>query len=52
MLFPTGVFALFFAAVFAAFCDTRLARASDVFGLLGSGHDLETIVHRSLPVET
>jgi putative acyl-CoA dehydrogenase len=40
------------AAVFAAFCDTRLAQASDVFGLLGSGHDLDAIVHRSLPVET
>jgi putative acyl-CoA dehydrogenase len=40
------------AAVFAAFCDTRLARASDVFGLLGSGHDIDAIVTRSLPVET
>jgi putative acyl-CoA dehydrogenase len=39
------------SAVFAAFCDARLAQASDVFGLLGSGHDLAAIIDRSLPVE-
>ncbi len=39
------------AAVFAAFCDTRLARSSDVFGLLGPGHDLDTLITRALPRE-
>lgn len=39
-------------AVFAAFCDTRIAQASDVFGLLRHGHDLDSIVQRSLPLET
>jgi putative acyl-CoA dehydrogenase len=37
------------AAVFAAFCDSRLAAASDVFGLLGEGHDLDAIIHRAMP---
>jgi putative acyl-CoA dehydrogenase len=37
------------AAVFAAFCDTRLAVASDVFGLLGAGHDLDAIMARAMP---
>ena len=36
-------------AVFAAFCDTRLAAASDVFGLLGRGHDLDTLIQRAMP---
>jgi putative acyl-CoA dehydrogenase len=39
-------------AVFAAFFDTRIAQASDVFGLLRHGHDLDSIVQRSLPLET
>ena len=36
-------------AVFAAFCDTRLAAAADVFGLLGAGHDLDALIHRAMP---
>jgi putative acyl-CoA dehydrogenase len=39
------------AAVFAAFCDTRLAQPSDVFGLLGAGHDLDALMTRALPRE-
>ena len=39
-------------AVFAAFCDTRLADASDVFGLLGAGHDIDTLIARAMPTET
>jgi putative acyl-CoA dehydrogenase len=39
------------AFVFAAFCDTRLAQASDVFGLLGPGHDLQALINRAMPVE-
>ncbi len=38
-------------AVFAAFCDSRLASASDVFGLLGTGHDLDALIHRAMPWE-
>ena len=38
-------------AVFAAFCDSRIARASDVFGLLGPAHELDSLIQRSLPVE-
>ncbi len=37
------------AAVFAAFCDSRLAAASDVFGLLGAGHDLDALIQRAMP---
>jgi putative acyl-CoA dehydrogenase len=40
------------AAVFAAFCDSRIAQASDVFGLLGAGHDLDALLARAMPVET
>ncbi len=40
------------AAVFAAFCDSRIAQASDVFGLLGAGHDLDALIARAMPVET
>ena len=36
-------------AVFAAFCDTRLAAGSDVFGLLDPGHDLDTLIQRAMP---
>lgn len=36
-------------AVFAAFCDTRLAQSSDVFGLLGPGHDLDALIARAMP---
>jgi putative acyl-CoA dehydrogenase len=36
-------------AVFAAFCDSRLEQASDVFGLLGPGHDLDLLIQRALP---
>ena len=39
-------------AVFAAFCDTRLADASDVFGLLGPAHDLDALIARAVPWET
>jgi putative acyl-CoA dehydrogenase len=39
-------------AVFAAFCASRIESAGDVFGLLGSGHDLDALIQRSLPVET
>ena len=39
-------------AVFAAFCDTRLVDASDVFGLLGVGHDIDTLIARAMPTET
>ena len=38
-------------AVFAAFCDSRLASASDVFGLLGTGHDLDALIRRAMPWE-
>ncbi len=38
-------------AVFAAFCDTRLAQAADIFGLLGPGHDLDALITRALPQE-
>ena len=36
-------------AVFAAFCDSRLADAHDVYGLLGAGHDLSGLIHRARP---
>jgi hypothetical protein len=39
------------AAVFAAFCDSRLDAAADVFGLLGAGHDLDLITQRAMPWE-
>ena len=39
------------AAVFAAFCDARLDNPSDVFGTLGAGHDLNTIIQRAMPWE-
>ena len=38
-------------AVFAVFCDSRLAAASDVFGLLGAGHDLDAVIQRASPKE-
>ena len=38
-------------AVFAAFCDSRLAEAPDVFGLLGAGHDLDALIQRASPKE-
>jgi len=38
-------------AVFAAFCDSRLDAAADVFGLLGAGHDLDTLIQRAMPWE-
>ncbi len=38
--------------VFAAFCDARLAQASDVFGLLGAGHDLDALINRAMPHPT
>jgi putative acyl-CoA dehydrogenase len=37
------------AAVFAAFCDSRLDAAADVFGLLGAGHDLDSLIQRAMP---
>ncbi len=36
-------------AVFAAFCDSRLAGAADIFGLLGAGHDLDVLIQRAMP---
>ena len=36
-------------AVFAAFCDSRLARHHDVFGTLGAGADVQVIVRRAMP---
>ncbi len=37
------------AALFAAFCDSRLTTASDVYGLIGPGHDLAALIHRAMP---
>lgn len=37
------------AAVFGAFCDSRLATRHDVFGTLGSGADLHAIIERARP---
>jgi putative acyl-CoA dehydrogenase len=39
-------------AVFDAFCDARLAQASDVYGLLPAGHDLTALINRAMPTET
>ena len=39
------------SAVFAAFCDSRLTEACDVFGLLGAAHDLDTLITRAMPTE-
>jgi putative acyl-CoA dehydrogenase len=39
-------------AVFDAFCDTRLAAASDVYGLLPPRHDLDALIERARPEET
>jgi putative acyl-CoA dehydrogenase len=36
-------------AVFEAFCDTRLAEASDVYGLLPARHDLDALITRAMP---
>jgi putative acyl-CoA dehydrogenase len=36
-------------AVFAAFCVARLAQASDVWGTLPAGCDVDAIVERALP---
>ena len=40
------------AAVFDAFCASRLQGAADVFGLLDEGADLDVIVERARPLET
>ncbi len=40
------------ACVFDAFCDSRLAQASDVYGLLPARHDLQALINRALPTET
>ena len=37
------------AAVFDAFCDTRLAQASDVYGLLPARHDPAALIDRAMP---
>ena len=37
-------------AVFAAFCESRLARHHDVFGTLGAGVDVQAIIRRAMPV--
>jgi len=39
-------------SVFDAFCDSRLAQASDVYGLLLARHDLELLVARAMPADT
>ena len=36
-------------AVFAAFCDSRMAQRHDVFGTLGAGADLDALVARAMP---
>jgi putative acyl-CoA dehydrogenase len=36
-------------AVFAAFCESRLEKASDVFGLLPAGTPFDTLLERALP---
>ena len=38
--------------VFQAFCASRLEAASDVFGLLPAGTDLDTLIARAMPAET
>ncbi len=38
-------------SVFDAFCDSRLAQASDVYGLLLARHDLELLVARAMPAD-
>ena len=38
-------------AVFDAFCDSRLAQASDVYGLLPARHDLHLLVARAMPAD-
>jgi putative acyl-CoA dehydrogenase len=38
--------------VFDAFCDSRLAQASDVYGLLPAHHDLDLLVGRAMPADT
>jgi putative acyl-CoA dehydrogenase len=40
------------AAVFDAFCASRLEASSDVFGALDSRADLDALVERAMPVET
>ena len=40
------------AAAFAAFCDSRLVAACDVFGTLPAGADLDALIQRSRPTET
>lgn len=37
------------AAVFSAFCESRIAQRHDVFGTLGAGVDVGTIVARAMP---
>ena len=39
------------APVFDAFCTSRLAGDNDVFGLLGPGIDLDTLIQRAMPIE-
>ncbi|MBK6472218.1 MAG: acyl-CoA dehydrogenase family protein [Betaproteobacteria bacterium] len=38
-------------SVFDAFCDSRLAQASDVYGLLTARHDLDLLVARAMPAD-
>ncbi len=38
-------------AVFAAFCDSRIADSCDVFGTLRAGHDLPALIARAMPWE-
>ena len=49
---PSAASGAGFGAVFGAFCDSRLADACDVFGLLGAAHDLDTLISRAMPTET
>ena len=36
-------------AVFDAFCTSRLGEASDVFGALPAGLDIDAIIERAMP---
>lgn len=40
------------AFVFDAFCDARLARASDIYGLLPAHHDFGALIARAMPQTT
>ena len=37
------------AAVFGAFCESRLKQPHDVFGTLAGGSDFDTLIRRAMP---